>query len=229
MAIEFDGSGSGQHIDFGNLDLPEGLTQLTILMWVKFNSFTLGDQRIISKATSHSVQDHWFMFSGNNSNQMRARLKTGGSTTTHYENSSTINIGQWYHMGFVYNGSNIIFYRDGAQGGSSSKTGTINTSASVGVHIADNPGTDRKELDGSIEDCRIYKRALSIEEIQTIYTANGHDDILYNLVHRWLLDERSDGIVASGSDSIVDLMGTTHGSPVSNPYYRISERSFGRR
>jgi len=131
MSIEFNGDGSGQHIDLGNLDLPGGLNSLTILSWCKFKSFTFSDQRIISKALSHDIPDHWFMFSGLTSTQMRVRLKTGGTTTTHVEDSLAINLNQWYHMGFVYDGSNIIFYRDGQQNGSSAKSGTIDTSGSV--------------------------------------------------------------------------------------------------
>jgi len=229
MAVEFGGIGSGEHVDFGTLDLPSGLSAMTILVWVMFNNFTVPDQRIISKATSSTANDHWFMFSSINSNQMRVRLKTGGATTTHFETSTAINTGQWYHMGFVYDGSNIIFYRDGAQNGSTAKTGVMDTSGSVEVRIADNPGSDRLELDGFVEDCRIYKKALSLGEVQTIYVAQGHDDIVDGLLHRWLLNEGSPGTAASGSGSNKDLVGAVNGTPASSPVYRESILSFGRR
>ena len=160
---------------------------------------------------------------------MRTRLKTGGTTTTHFETSTAINTGQWYHMGFVYDGSNVIFYRDGVQNGSSSKTGTIDTSGSVEVRIADNPGPSRLELDGFVEDCRIYKRALSLPEVQTIYAARGHDGIIDGLLHRWLLNEGAPGTAATGTGSIKDLTGAVNGTPASSPSYRVSELSFSRR
>jgi hypothetical protein len=222
MVMEFNGSGSGQHVDLGTLDLPGGLSALTILAWCKFKSFTIGDQRIISKATSHDIPDHWFMFSGLNSNQMRVRLKTGGTTTTHVEDSATINLNQWYHMGFVYTGSNILFYRDGQQNGADSKSGTMDTSGSVEVRIADNPGINRKELDGYVEDCRIYTRALSQAEIQTIHTARGKDVIVYGLQHRWLLNEGYDGQTASGAGLNKDLTGRVNGTPAASPVFRSS-------
>jgi hypothetical protein len=225
MAIEFGGSGSGEHVDFGTLDLPSGLSALTILAWVKFNSFTLGDQRIISKATSHDVSAHWFMLSGNTSSQMRVRLKTGGTTTTHLEDSAAINTGQWYHMGFVYDGSNIIFYRDGVQNGSSSKTGVIDTSGSVEVRIADNPGIHRKELDGFVEDCRIYDRALSSSEVATLFASRGMDSNVHGLLHRWGLNEGPPGVAATGAGSVKDLRGGIDGTPASSPVYRTSELS----
>jgi len=228
MAIEFGGSGSGKHVDFGTLDLPSGLSVLTILTWVKLNNFTKPDQRIISKAVGSAEGDHYFMFSGIDSNRMRVRLRTGGVVTTHFETSTAINTGQWYHMGFVYNGSNIIFYRDGAQNGSSAKTGTINTSGTVEVRIADNPGPDRLELDGFVSDCRIYNRALSLGEVQTIHAARGRDGILNGLLHRWLLNEGAPGIAASGAGSCKDLTGSVNGTPAANPLYQESPLVFQR-
>jgi len=228
VAIEFAGAGSGQHVELGNLDLPSDLGVLTILSWVKFNNFATYDQRIISKATTWNEQDHYFMFSGITSSQMRVRLKTDGTVTTHFETSASINTGQWYHMGFVYDGSNIIFYRDGAQNGSSSKSGTIDTSGSVETWIADNPGTNRVELDGFVSDCRIYNRALSLAEVQTIHALQGSDDIIYGLLHRWLLNEGAPGITASGAGTAIDLVGSQNGTPAASPVYQGSELKFRR-
>ena len=61
MALRFDGNGSGDHIDLGTFDVPSGIDELSIFAWVNFDNFSLGDQRIISKATSHDVSAHWFM------------------------------------------------------------------------------------------------------------------------------------------------------------------------
>ena len=228
MSIEFDGGGSGQHIDLGTLDLPAGLSAMSIFSWVKFNSFSVPDQRIISKATSSATEDHWFMLSSINTNQMRVRLRTGGTATTHFETSTAINTGQWYHMGFVYDGSNIIFYRDGVQNGSSAKTGVIDTSGAVEVRIADNPGTNRVELDGLIEDCRIYTKALSLAEAQTIHAARGRDDITDGLRHRWLLNEGAPGVAASGAGAIKDTLGRVNGTPAASPIYQSSRFAFHR-
>jgi hypothetical protein len=227
MGIHFDGNGSGDHIDLGTLDVPSGVDELSIFAWVNFDSFTVGDQRVIAKATSHDVADHWFMLSSNGSNQMRVRIKTNGTTLTHYEDSATINTGQWYHMGFVYDGSNVTLYRDGSQNGSSGQSGNVDTNASVEVRIADNPGLNRKEFDGIIEDVRIYNRALSAAEVQTIYAARGRDDIIYGLLHRWLLNEGYPGQLASGSGFIKDLAGRVNGTPSGSPPFTASELTFG--
>ena len=223
MAIEFAGNGSGEHIKLGKLDLSSGLTSLTICCWVKFNNFNTGDQRMFSKATSHNEQDHFFMFSGLNNSQVRFRLKTGGTVTTHIEDSATINTGQWYHWAIVYTGSNVIFYRNGQENGTTSKGGTIDTSASIDTWLADNPGTHRKELNGSLKDVRLYERDLDPGEALTIATLQGGDSIFTGLKHRWLLNEGSEGQTASGTDSVIDIMGNQHGTPASTPVYQPSE------
>lgn len=228
MALDFSGPGSGDHIDCGLVDLPSGLSECTIIAWCLFKD-TLTDQRVISKATDQQVVDHWFMFSGWSSTQMRARLKTSGTTLTHFDNASAITLNQWYHMGFVYDGSNVIFYRDGAQNGSSAQSGTIDTSGSVECRIADNPGPTRKEMNGCVEDCRIYTRALSAAEIQTIYAARGHDSIYDGLLHRWTINDGVAGTTASGSDSVKDIVGGFHGTPAGTPTYTASELTFRRR
>ncbi len=222
MSIEFGGPGSGEHINLGTWDLPSGLTAMSLLFWCKFNSFSIGDARMFSKATGGGVQDHLVMFSGQDSTQMRVRLKTGGTTTTHYETASALNTDQWYHLGYVYDGINIIFYRDASQNGSSAKTGTINTSGSVETRIADNPGATRKELDGFVEDVKIWKRALSPSEVLGVLMGA---PVIDGLINWWSLTEGSPGAAATGTDSVKDLVGGNPGTPASSPPYRTGMMS----
>jgi hypothetical protein len=58
-----------------------------------------------------------------------------------------------------------------------------------------NPWPD-SESNNEIWDLRVYQRLLSANEIQTIYTARGHDGIVDGLVGRWLHNERTDGLAA---------------------------------
>lgn len=217
MALEFSGSGSGDHIDVGTLNLPN-TDVLTVCAWVYFDSFTVGDQRIISKATGQNEEDHYMMFSSNGNTQMRFRLKTGGTTTTHFEDAATINTGQWYHMGVVYDGSNVIFYRNGQQTGTSAKSGDIDVGGGIETRIADNPGANRKEFDGKLADVRVYKRALSASKMQTIYTLKGADGIFKKMRRRWTL-KGPGGQTASGAGSIHDCSGNGHGTPAGTPVY----------
>jgi len=231
MAILFGASGSGKHIKVGKIDPSDGLSEISIFSWATFDGFQTSDARIISKATGQSVSQHFFMLStvlSGGNYLMRVRLKTGGTVTTHYEDSTlgSLSVGTLYHLGFVYDGSNILFYRNGVENGSSSKTGTIDSNTTTDVRIADNPGSYRKELEASLEDIRIYERALSEEEVRTMYACCGTDNIWNGLKHRWVFNEGYEGQISSGDDSIKDITGNQHGTPASSPPYEGSKLRF---
>ncbi len=82
-------------------------------------------------------------------------------------------------------------------------------------------------FDGPIDDARIYNRALSPEEIQTITAARGHDGIVDGLVGRWLMDERAPGLAVSGAGTVRDASQEGNdGSPVgASALYAVSELS----
>lgn len=67
---------------------------------------------------------------------------------------------------------------------------------------------DRHTLDtalkGYLQDVRIYNRVLSNDECLSIYRGNGVDSIVNGLLHRLLLNEKSEGIEATGAGSIID-------------------------
>jgi hypothetical protein len=90
---------------------------------------------------------------------------------------------------------------------------------------------DIGNVNGKIDDVRIYTKSLSAAEIQTIYAARGHDNLLDGLVSRWLLNEKAKGVTVSGSNSVKDIgSGGNHGTPgTSNCSYAESVLSFRRR
>ena len=78
-------------------------------------------------------------------------------------------------------------------------------------------------VDALIDDVRIYNRLLSLAEIQTIYHSRGADNIVNGLVGRWLMNEKSDGVTASGANSCIDISGNgNHGTPQNSPVYKAT-------
>ena len=74
--------------------------------------------------------------------------------------------GEWQHVGVVWDGTNLIGYKNGqafqlATAGSSSSTAPI--------RIGANPSPSGDKLAGQIDDVRIYPRALSASEVQSLY------------------------------------------------------------
>lgn len=166
-ALVFDGQ--DDHINLGTIDIPG--EQLTMAAWVKANSFTAYcDNRILSKSTGSSTDDHFWMLStiesGGNT-RLRFRLKTKGKTTTLIANSGNVPVDQWVHVAATYDGAVMRLYQNGAPVGQCAKSGAIAQNASVPALIGINANY-YKPWDGLMDEVCIYDRTLSKGEIQTL-------------------------------------------------------------
>lgn len=171
-ALSFDGV--DDYVDLGTMDIPG--SEMTIAAWINADSFNDPHGRIITKAHDAYTQDHWWMLStfvtNDGFNRLRFRLKTNGSTTTLIGNSGHIKLGEWAHAVARYDGQKMELYLNGQLVGSAPASGPIDTDSSIPVWIGRNPSSDERGyyFDGRIDDLRIYDRALSAEEIQTLAT-----------------------------------------------------------
>lgn len=101
---------------------------------------------------------------------------SGSGTFEYYWNDGSyhliaepsVSADEWYHVAMTWDGGTVRAYLDGVQVGSGdySSTGgdkSANRIGDVGGNVGSNP------LDGNICDVRLYNRALSGQEIQTLY------------------------------------------------------------
>ncbi len=173
-AVNFDGVNDS--LQFGALDVSG--QQLSIAVWFKVDDFGIPDARLISKATSTAEADHYWMLSTFDSNGMklRFRLKTNGVTTTLIASSGNLTPGVWTHAAAVYDGATMRIYKDGVEVGTTSKTGALSTSSAVNVAIGNQPtGGGSMPFDGSIDDVRIYGKALSQPEVASLTAGSGSE------------------------------------------------------
>ncbi|ARN56685.1 Chitinase A1 precursor [Sedimentisphaera salicampi] len=171
-SLQFNGSDSKVMIDSFGIDG----NQLTIAAWVKASGFNFaGDNRILSKASGFSEQDHFWMLSTTRVGGeyfLRFRLKTNDTTTTLQGVSQQIPIDQWVHVCAVYDGSTMRIYKNGcADSQTALKYGCIDNGNSVDVAIGANPDGS-SVWQGSIDDLRIYSAALSQTQIQEVMANN---------------------------------------------------------
>jgi hypothetical protein len=167
-ALRFDGI--DDYVDCGAWDVSG--QALTICAWLHADTFThlsSWDARILSKADGVQENDHTWMLStikDGSAVRLRFRLKTGGSTTTLIASSGDLAAGGWIHAAFVYNGSQMILYKDGVPVGSAGKTGDITAEPGLSVWLGGNPsGASDRPFDGLLDDVRVYARALASNEV----------------------------------------------------------------
>lgn len=157
--------------EMGTFNVPGD--KLSIVGWVKANSFTVTDARILSKASGVKTQEHIFMLSSANDYDggtddilLRARLRTDGNTDTYY--GPKLDLDTWHHVGLVYDGRTVKLYLDGIKVLEETKTGNIAQSGDS-VWIGDNPPTlGSRPWDGSLGYVRVYDSVLTSTEVNRI-------------------------------------------------------------
>jgi hypothetical protein len=215
MAMEFNG---GQYINCGNGPRILGSNPRTI----------------ITRAVWNGTNAHVIGWGSDGTNQRCALLFWGGKLYAWsysgggLPGSGAIPVGSSFSAALVYDGSLLSLWINGALDVQDYRN--WNTGSAVACEIGRTAGAASYHYGGTLDDIRIYNRALSAAEIQTIHASNGHDGIVQGLVGRWLLNELSPGTAATAAGSIIDHSGRgNHGTPYGGPIYRGSELSFGRR
>lgn len=163
--LDFETSDGADSIDVGTFDLTG--TGVTLAAWIKpENDGT--DQRIITKSSSNATVDHYWQLN-HEVGSTELRIRAGG-TTERLNVSTSLVVGHWYHLVGTYDGTTLRLYLDGVEVGSMvhSVGGAVSTSSSMPVTIGDSPIGGRA-YDGEMDDVRVYDRALSATDVETLF------------------------------------------------------------
>jgi hypothetical protein len=173
-AYSFDGN---DYIDCGNSNVLD-VNYHTITSWIFIGGETGKHLMIIGKVNPFVHETINIGISPDNN--LFTSFATTGEKNHHIADESLLmNKYQWYFVAMTYDGARIKFFINGSLNSEFQRSGTlrINTNKlAIGRHGGD---ADQKGHDfffsGIIDDIRIYNRALSASEIQTLY--NLRDDV----------------------------------------------------
>ena len=152
------------------------LTNFTISTWFKLNSNYNFRQWLFSKTDASSPANGKIDFALTNQTPTGKNKLVGQIYDSSYKSiqgTTLLNINQWYHAVFSYDGINFSLYINGALDNSSAYTGTFSGSTSpvrIGAQIAGINYT----LNGSIDDVMLFNRSLSYNEIASLYNASAN-------------------------------------------------------
>ena len=157
QALSFDGD--DDYVDCGagtSLDITDAIT---IEAWVKWGGSTGTFQSIVGKENAYTLYS-------NNNNKLDLWLYQGGWTKV--TSTTTLTTNTWQHVTATYNGSSSgEIYLNGTSIKQSDVSGNIGISVySLSIGDKSSVGFSFK---GSIDEVRIYNRALSAEEIRQRY------------------------------------------------------------
>ena len=152
---------------------------VTLSCWVKYTTLTIASSAI---ATLYDNITSGF------ANTMSIGMTTTGtvgysSGASFYSSnlvpnsvSGTYSGGTWYHLAVTFNSSSIIGYLNGVAATSKSTltTGLSFAGLRLGTYVNNfNDNSGFAQADCTIDDLRIYNRALTAAQVQSIYSQNG--------------------------------------------------------
>ena len=154
-------NGTNQYVDVpysSSIDLTG--TNLTIAAWVNISAVNGDYQAIFGKDFQYRL-----LLGANLSSFL---FQINSSTNAFSNTFAALTFRTWHHVAVTYNGTTVNFYLDGQNVGSVAMTQSI---TSTGVYDAGigNSFTSYYFLEGSIDDVRVYNRALSAKEVWQLY------------------------------------------------------------
>ena len=210
MSLLFNGV-AANNVDMGpNRNYFRNVSGGTLMAWVTYGLLGLARTVIgVSVGTGTGTRAK-FSSTVTDGVDFRVRALDADTSAVFATAGGLLATGGRYHIACVvdYTSKTGFIYIDGelaATGFFAAITAgnTSNTSAQTGTIGASEPGTANPWA-GQIEDPRVYNRALGPDEVKTIYTARGCDNILTDLFARWTFNEFAPGVNAS---QIPDITG----------------------
>ncbi len=171
--LQFDGN--DDYISLNNVDVAgNAITLEALINSSNLSNCATSQCRIISKATSPTPEDHYWMLSTTNdgaNNVLRFRVKTNGTTTTLVASVGTLSENTWYHVAATYDGNSMKLFLEGTEVGNTPKTGSLTTNSTAAAWIGGNPPTATGHpWQGGIDDVRIWNVARTQAQIQNART-----------------------------------------------------------
>ncbi|HEU4333782.1 MAG TPA: LamG-like jellyroll fold domain-containing protein, partial [Candidatus Eisenbacteria bacterium] len=181
-ALSFDGVNDVVVVnDPGSTSALDLRADFTMGAWVRFVSLpaTGGASfpRILQKSASASTAGSYYLAARTDSPAPRLslRLRFGGATYT-LDGSNALATGRWYHVAAVKQGTTVRLYLDGVQDGPTHAVPAGAPDANNDpLHVGEAPSNSDGALSGSVDDARLYDRALSASEVAAL--ASGASDI----------------------------------------------------
>jgi hypothetical protein len=159
-ALSFDGVDDFVSVaDNATLDLTSGGTMEA---WVKLDTLDRW-HGVIAKGDANTDAVHNFALEINNANAVRCILGDG-SAYQQLDSSTTMTTGQFRHLACSWDGATVRLYIDGVLNASAAQS--LTPAGNTAPLYVGQFGGNSDRLDGTIDDVRLYNRALTASEIQ---------------------------------------------------------------
>lgn len=163
-ALDFDGTDDYVAIG-GSSSIYSMTTDLSVFAWIRTT-----DTSWEAFSGGESDDGGWGLASFSSiggTGQLTPSIGNVWRTSGH----TAINDGQWHHVGYTLSsasGGTLQFYLDGAPDGSAITSAGAHNGSGSGIRMGSD-SLSQFELDGELDEARIYNRALSSAEVAALY------------------------------------------------------------
>jgi len=172
-AIQLDGA---QYVDLGNPAALQLTGSMTISGWIKSSSFPVDDAAIVSNRTSGSLGLQLDTTVDTGPRTIGFKLTNSSGNKMYRYGSTTLAANNWYYVSGVYDAATqaISVYLNGNldNGTLIGPVTATQQNSTLNVFVGRRAGVAGFEFSGSIDEVRIYGRALTQAEIQAEMNAS---------------------------------------------------------
>ena len=165
QAFNFDGV--NDYLRISSTTPVQGFNPITIAFWAKANTVALSKTPAAKHGDAGTNAEWIFKTTTSGSVFMRGIWYLSGGPIVLTD--STVLDTKWHHWVLRGNGTIATLFKDGVQVATGSGTGTANSFSNSDIQIGRQDTVDAAYWPGRIDEFRIYKRALSNNEIKQLY------------------------------------------------------------
>lgn len=161
------------------------LSKFSLAAWFKTSSDFSGDAFIVNKGGFGGEDPGFNMNYGlymTKDEQVRAGFETSSGTNFFISSPNKYNDGQWHYAVVTYDGTTLRLYIDGLQVGTLSTSGAVpDNTGTQPLRIGANSQTQNSFFAGSVDEVRVWNKALSAQEVSDAYggTFNTSGQVAY--------------------------------------------------
>ncbi len=161
-------NGGGAYVTMVDVNALDGLTRLTVSAWIRTTAS--GEKHIVDKsgcdgAASGGPFELGTSFFVEGKATFIVYRAGAGNTFEKVDSTTTVTDGAWHHIAGVYDGSNVLIYVDGALRGTTPAAGITLPATGNALELGGRCNGNAYPWNGSVDDVRLYSRALSAAEI----------------------------------------------------------------
>ncbi|MFZ1719720.1 MAG: LamG domain-containing protein [Candidatus Moraniibacteriota bacterium] len=204
--IDFDGT--DDHVTMGDATALKLTGAFTTSAWIYPQSFGGGSRgRIIDKLGGASSGYIFFIDNSNLTNGIEICVNNCNYPSTNARGvANAVTLNTWQHFVASFDGTNVTLYKNGASLGSQSLSAP--NSGIANFAIGGKTSANDRNFDGYIDEVRVYKRALSADEVSQLYRLTAPTGVDTSLKGYWSFDGSATNWTSSSAGTVSDLSGS---------------------